>query len=61
MAPARGGDPQYPFNIKVLGDQVQGNSGSFRQFLSEIVNQIHSPTINLLVPYRGQGNKLVNY
>ena len=52
---AFGGDPQFPFNIKMMGDEVHGNSGSFRHFLSTIVDQLHSPTLNLLVPYRGTG------
>eukprot|EP00092_Neocalanus_flemingeri_P030552 GFUD01033172.1.p1 GENE.GFUD01033172.1~~GFUD01033172.1.p1 ORF type:complete len:4225 (-),score=861.78 GFUD01033172.1:307-12981(-) len=53
---AFGGDPQFPFNIKMVGDEVHGNSGSFRHFLSAIVDQLHSPTLNLLVPYRGTGS-----
>ena len=52
---AFGGDPQYPFNIKMLGDEVLGNSGSFRQFMSSIVCQLQSSTVNLLVPYKGTG------
>ena len=53
---ASGGDPQFPFNIKMsAGDEVHGNSGSFRHLLSAIVDQLHSPTLNLLVPYRGPG------
>ena len=52
---AFGGDPQYPFNIKMLGDQVLGNSGSFRHLMSSIVCQLQSSTVALLVPYKGQG------
>jgi len=52
---AFGGDPLYPFNIKMLGDEVLGNSGSFRQLMSSIVCQLQSSTVNLLVPYKGQG------
>ena len=52
---AFGGDPQYPFNIKMLGDEVLGNSGSFRHLISSIVSQLQSSTVNLLVPYKGQG------
>ncbi len=54
---ASGGDPHYPLNIKMAGgEEVHGNSGSFRHFLSAIVEQLHGPTLNLLVPYRGPGN-----
>ncbi len=54
---ASGGDPHYPLNIKMAagGDEVHGNSGSFRHFLSAILDQLHGPTLNLLVPYRGPG------
>ena len=48
-----GGDQQFPFNPKMTGDEVHGNSGLFRHFLSEIIDQLHSPTLNLLVLYRG--------
>lgn len=58
---ASGGDPHYPFNIKMLGDEVHGNSGSFRHFLSAIVEQLHGPTLNLLVPYRGTGSYTGRY
>ncbi len=57
MSVASGGDPHYPLNIKMAGgEEVHGNSGSFRHFLSAIVEQLHGPTLNLLVPYRGPGN-----
>ena len=53
---AFGGDPQYPFNIKMQGEEVLGNSGSFRHFMSSMVEQLQSSTINLLVPYKGTGS-----
>ena len=56
VAIAFGGDPQYPFNIKMKGEEVMGNSGSFRHFMSAMVYQLQSPTINLLVPYLGTGS-----
>ena len=58
VTPAKGGDPQFPFNVKFLGDEVLGNSGSFRHFLSSIVDQLHGPTLNLLIPYRGTGTSM---
>ena len=53
---ASGGDPQFPFNVKMTGEEVHGNSGSFRHFLAAAVDQLHGPTLNLLVPYRGTGS-----
>ena len=53
---ASGGDPQYPFNIKMKGEEVMGNSGSFRHFMAAMVEQLQSQTINLLVPYLGTGS-----
>ena len=55
VALATGGDPQYPVNIKMVGEEVLGNSGSFRQFISSMVTQLESSTLNLLVPYKGTG------
>ena len=56
VAVASGGDPQYPFNIKIQGEEVLGNSGSFRHFISAMVEQLQSSTVNLLVPYKGTGS-----
>ena len=53
---AFGGDPQYPFNIKMQGEEVMGNSGSFRHFMTAMVEQLQSPILNLLVPYKGTGS-----
>ena len=52
---ASGGDPQFPIIVKMSGDEVHGNSGSFRHFMSAMVSQIHSSTLGLFVPYQGQG------
>lgn len=48
-------DPQFPFLIKLSGEEVQGNSGSFRQFLARIVEELHSTAVPLLMPYMGNG------
>ena len=58
---ASGGDPQFPFNVKMTGEEVHGNSGSFRHFLAAAVEQLHGPTLNLLVPYRGTGSYTGRY
>ena len=61
VAPAAGGDPQYPFNVKMLGDEVLGNSGSFRHFLSSVSEQLQTPTLSLLVPFTGPGHHTGRY
>merc|ERR1719219_845084 len=43
------------------GEEVMGNSGSFRHFMSAMVYQLQSPTINLLVPYLGTGSYAGRY
>lgn len=37
------------------GEEVLGNSGSFRHIMSALTDQLHSPLLNLLVPYTGTG------
>ena len=48
-------DPQYPLLIKMSGEEVQGNSGSFRQFLNTIIQEIHGSSLPILMPYMGNG------
>ena len=50
---AHGGDPQFSFNVKMRG--VEGTSGSFRQFLNRVTEELHSPALSLLLPYMGAG------
>ncbi len=37
---ASGGDPLFPFRIRLTGEEVLGNSGSFRQFLSRACQEL---------------------
>lgn len=48
-------DPQFPLLIKLSGEDVQGNSGSFRHFLNRIIVELHSTSIPILMPYMGNG------
>ena len=48
-------DPQFPLNIKMIGEEVQGNSGSFRQFLNRITEELQGTILSLLMPYMGNG------
>ena len=48
-------DPQYPMMVKMTGEEVQGNSGSFRQFMNTVLQEIHSASLPLLMPYMGNG------
>ena len=48
-------DPQFPILIKMVGEEVQGNSGSFRQFLARIIEEIHGTTLPLFMPYMNNG------
>ena len=48
-------DPQFPILIKMVGEEVQGNSGSFRQFLARIIEEIHDTTLPLFMPYMNNG------
>lgn len=49
-------DPQFPLVIKLTGEEVQGNSGSFRQFLAKIVDELQSTSVPILMPYMGNGS-----
>ena len=48
---ARGGDPQFSFNVKMRG--VEGTSGSFRHFLNRVTEELHSQVLSLFLPYIG--------
>uniref|UniRef100_A0A8C4PXW2 HECT domain-containing protein n=1 Tax=Eptatretus burgeri TaxID=7764 RepID=A0A8C4PXW2_EPTBU len=45
---ARGSDPVYPFLVRYTGEHVQGNSGSFRQFLWQVCKEVQSSALPLL-------------
>ncbi|XP_033101041.1 probable E3 ubiquitin-protein ligase HECTD4 [Anneissia japonica] len=47
---ASGGDPTYAFNVRLTGEEVHGNSGSFRHFLGQVTKELLSPSLGLLVP-----------
>ncbi|XP_059171920.1 probable E3 ubiquitin-protein ligase HECTD4 isoform X2 [Physella acuta] len=47
---ASGGDPTYSFNVRMLGEEVHGTSGSFRHFLWQVARELQSPTLSLLLP-----------
>uniref|UniRef100_UPI00358EC7DF probable E3 ubiquitin-protein ligase HECTD4 n=1 Tax=Myxine glutinosa TaxID=7769 RepID=UPI00358EC7DF len=47
---ARGSDPIYPFLVRYIGEHVQGNSGSFRQFLWQVCKEVQSSALPLLSP-----------
>jgi hypothetical protein len=46
---ACGGDPTYAFNVKLAGEEVHGTSGSFRHFLWQVVRELQSPLLPILV------------
>ena len=48
-------DPQYPLIVKMSGEDVQGNSGSFRHFLNTVMQEVHSTCLPILMPYMGNG------
>ena len=50
--PASGGDPTFPFKVRLEGEEVLGTSGSFKQFLSQACQELQSPSsgLGLLVP-----------
>ncbi|XP_071497133.1 probable E3 ubiquitin-protein ligase HECTD4 [Diadema antillarum] len=47
---ASGGDPTYAFNVKLVGEEVHGTSGSFRHFLGEVTKELHGDKLRLLMP-----------
>ncbi|XP_071946536.1 probable E3 ubiquitin-protein ligase HECTD4 isoform X2 [Antedon mediterranea] len=47
---ASGGDPTYAFNVRLTGEEVHGNSGSFRHFLDQVTKELLSPSLGLLMP-----------
>uniref|UniRef100_A0A1X7UQ08 HECT domain-containing protein n=1 Tax=Amphimedon queenslandica TaxID=400682 RepID=A0A1X7UQ08_AMPQE len=46
---ASGGDPTYAFNVKLSGEEVHGTSGSFRHFLWQVVRELESPLVPVLI------------
>ncbi|CAB4054717.1 HECTD4 [Lepeophtheirus salmonis] len=54
---ATGGDPELPLNVKMIGEEVFGNSGSFRHFLSRTTQELLSRAIPLFVPNLGSERK----
>ncbi len=42
VPPARGGDPRFPFRVRLLGEEVHGTSGSFRQFLHQACQELQA-------------------
>ena len=49
-------DPHFPLAIKLSGEEVQGNSGSFRQFLHRVIEELHGSSLPLVIPYMGNGS-----
>ncbi|KAK6968629.1 E3 ubiquitin-protein ligase HECTD4 [Biomphalaria glabrata] len=47
---ASGGDPTYSFNVRMLGEEVHGTSGSFRHYLWQVARELTSPSLSLLLP-----------
>lgn len=47
---AAGGDPTYAFNVKMVGEEVMGTSGSFRHFLWQVITELQSSRLQLLMP-----------
>ncbi|XP_077866440.1 putative E3 ubiquitin-protein ligase HECTD4 [Saccoglossus kowalevskii] len=47
---ASGGDPTFSFNVRLAGEEVHGTSGSFRQFLWQVIKELQSTSLNLLLP-----------
>ncbi|QQP52771.1 Uncharacterized protein FKW44_005018, partial [Caligus rogercresseyi] len=54
---ATGGDPELPLVVKMEGEEVLGNSGSFRHFLSRSTQELLSGSIPLFVPNLGSQRK----
>ncbi|XP_042636541.1 probable E3 ubiquitin-protein ligase HECTD4 [Orycteropus afer afer] len=46
---ASGGDPTYAFNIRFIGEEVHGTSGSFRHFLWQVCKELQSSALSLLL------------
>ena len=46
---ASGGDPIFPFNVKLTGEVVQGTSGSFRYFMWLVAQELQSSVLPVLV------------
>eukprot|EP00045_Choanoeca_perplexa_P018473 m.292787 g.292787 ORF g.292787 m.292787 type:complete len:4258 (-) comp17829_c0_seq1:6294-19067(-) len=46
---ASGGDPNFPLIIKLSGERVAGNSGSFREFMQRMATELQSDMLPLLM------------
>ena len=46
---AAGGDPTYAFNVRFLGEEVHGTSGSFRHFLWQVARELEGGALDLLI------------
>ena len=46
---ATGGDPIFPFNVKLTGEVVQGTSGSFRYFIWLVAQELLSSSLPVLI------------
>ncbi|XP_059095573.1 probable E3 ubiquitin-protein ligase HECTD4 [Tigriopus californicus] len=55
VAMPQGSDPEFPFKVKFLGEEVHGSSGSFRQFFTHVAEEIHGAVLCLTLPYLGSG------
>ena len=60
---AAGGDPTYAFNVKMVGEDVMGTSGSFRHFLWQAIHELHSTKLQILMscPSSAAGINKVGY
>ncbi len=48
-------DPLFPITIKMVGEEVQGNSGSFRHFINTVIEELQGTSLPMLMPYMGNG------
>ena len=46
---AAGGDPIFPFNVKLTGENVAGTSGSFRYFMWLVAQELQSSSLPVLI------------
>eukprot|EP00041_Stephanoeca_diplocostata_P039548 m.1635171 g.1635171 ORF g.1635171 m.1635171 type:complete len:4171 (-) comp25420_c1_seq1:3546-16058(-) len=52
---ASGGDPVFPMHVRFVGAAVAGASGSFREYLSRMVVELHGNVVPLLMPCPSAG------
>lgn len=60
VKPAHGGDPIFPLAVKLTGERVAGNSGSFRDFMLRMAHELQSDMVPLLMlcPSAGVGRNV---